>query len=163
MRTAVIRVVVDAEGTLSPAAYESGLGRIRELGIEIVASPVEHLAERDREIELLMDGMGPDHADDLVATCSQAFGTNAKAGVITYISRGTDDDARGVIKAFDIEAEVERSIAGEEEIVTVVMSSVDTRRVPESRLHTALEAALNCEVRIIVRSTSSPVGQGTTE
>jgi hypothetical protein len=29
------------------------------------------------------------------------------------------------------------------------LPTADRRRVPESRLHTALEAALNCEVRIV--------------
>jgi hypothetical protein len=34
--------------------------------------------------------------------------------------------------------------------VVATISRADSRRVPESRLHTAFEAALNCEVRIVI-------------
>ncbi len=35
------------------------------------------------------------------------------------------------------------------DIVRVTLLKSDLRRVPESRVHTALEASLNCEVHIV--------------
>jgi len=41
-------------------------------------------------------------------------------------------------------------VPGEEgwDVVHVTLCKADLERVPESRVHTALEASLNCEVRI---------------
>jgi ferredoxin len=55
-----------------------------------------------------------------------------------------------VVRGFGIDADVERFTEDDEEIVVATISREASRRVPESRLHTALEAALNCEVRIVV-------------
>ncbi|WP_238005459.1 hypothetical protein KZZ52_18135 [Dactylosporangium sp. AC04546] len=153
MRTAVVRVVFDRDGTIPATAYEAGLRRLRELGLEVVASPAERLPARNREVELIVAGLDPadvdNHVDKHVALCADAFGAPATAGVVTYVSRGTDDDARGVLAAFGVDGTVRRLVDGDEELVTVTLVPGDLRRVPESRLHTALEAALNCEVRIV--------------
>jgi hypothetical protein len=43
-------------------------------------------------------------------------------GVVTFISRGTDDDARGVLAGFGLEAvEVERLEEDDDEVVRVVL------------------------------------------
>ncbi|WP_460847075.1 hypothetical protein [Phytohabitans suffuscus] len=148
MRTAVVRVVVDRAGTLSAGEYEEGLRRLRERGTDVVASPAERLPDRNREIELIVAGLDLADLPKHVTLCAESFRTPAEAGVVTYISRGTDDDAHGVLAAFKVAGRVVREVRGDEEVVTVTLSAADLRRVPESRLHTALEAALNCEVRI---------------
>jgi hypothetical protein len=81
--------------------------------------------------------------------CTKAFGTTPAAGVVTYISRGTDDDAYGVLARFGLSGDIER-IPGDGgfDIVYVTLQKADLERVPESRIHTALEASLNCEVHI---------------
>ncbi|MFC0529930.1 hypothetical protein [Phytohabitans kaempferiae] len=155
MRTAVVRVVVDRDGRLSPGEYEAGVRRLRERGAEVVASPAERLPDRGREIELIVPGLDPADVDKHVTACAEAFGTSATPGVVTYISRGTDDDAHGVLAAFRVAGEVERTVEGDDEVVTVTLDAAAMRRVPESRLHTALEAALNCEVRIVREAPSA--------
>ncbi len=62
----------------------------------------------------------------------------------------TNEDARGILEGFGIGGQVSRTVDGDDELVTVTVAGPDLRRVPESRLHTALEAALNCEVRIVI-------------
>jgi hypothetical protein len=72
--------------------------------------------------------------------------------VITYVSRGTDDDAHGVLSGFGLTGEINR-IPGDDgyDVVYVTLSQADLERVPESRIHTALEASLNCEVHILTK------------
>lgn len=147
--------MVDAEGRLAPADYAAGVELLGDLGFDVIASPLEHLPERHREIELIVHGNEAElRTDSHLAACARAFGTDATLGVVTYISRGTDEDARGVLQRFRVAGDVRREFSGDEEsdeeIVTVTIRRADLGRVPESRLHTALEAALNCEVRITV-------------
>jgi hypothetical protein len=152
MAAAVVRVMVDLEGVLSPLEYAAGVAKLERIGYDVVSSPSSNLPDRAREIELIIedDDGGLDahaHAD----ACAEAFGTDARLGVITYISRGTDDDALGVLRRFGLTGDVAREIVdGEDEVVTVTITPGEARRVPESRLHTALEAALNCDVRIVM-------------
>lgn len=145
----MVRVVIDADGVLGPDAYEAGLVALRAAALEVVASPPAHLPDRRREVELILDESQLTDRDDYVRTCSAAFGLPATPGVTTFISRGTDDDARGVLAAFGLDAPVERFVEDGDEVVRVVLDREQSRRVPEGRLHTALEAALNCEVRIV--------------
>lgn len=150
MPTAVIRVVVDPTGALTGAQYEAALGDLRNSGVELIAPSVEHLPESAREIEVIADLDGAD-PDSILRACANAFPSPVSLGVITYISRGTDDDAQGVLQRFGIAGEVRRETDGEDEVVHVTLERSESRRVPESRVHTALEAALNCEVRIHYR------------
>ena len=71
-------------------------------------------------------------------------------GVLTFVSHGTDDDAHGVLAGFGLTGQVHRYPSGQGwDVVEVTLSRADLRRVPESRIHTALEASLNSEVRIV--------------
>ncbi len=158
MRTAVVRVVIDRQGVLPAERYAAGLRELAGRGLEVVASPAAHLPARDREIELIVAGLDREDGDALeawLAVCTAAFGTVAEAGVVTFVSRGTDADAEGVLAAFGVAGKVVRDQGpegpdgGGEELVTVTLTRSHLRAVPESRLHTALEAALNCEVRIV--------------
>jgi hypothetical protein len=144
MPTAVVRVVVDVDGILTPDEFASGLDGLRGLGLEVISAPIDRLAERRREVELIVQGPVTSSAE-YVEVCARAFGIGARPGVITYISRGTDEDAEGVLSRFGLTGRVQRS---GEEVVTVTLPADRRRAVPESRLHTALEAALNCEVRL---------------
>ncbi|MDX6740179.1 hypothetical protein [Actinocorallia sp. A-T 12471] len=149
MPTAVIRVIVDAAGVLTPAQYDAGIGRLTARGLEVIASTGAHLAECRREIEIIADDL--DHgrsAADYAALCEASFGLSAELGVTTFISRGTDEDALGVLTRFGLAGDVTRTDDGDEELVTVTLARADSRKVPESRLHTALEAALNCKVHL---------------
>ncbi|MGA9673858.1 MAG: hypothetical protein WBR28_00915, partial [Mycobacterium sp.] len=81
--------------------------------------------------------------------CAKAFNTKPVPGVVTFVSRGTDDDARGVLSAFGLTGEVVRTPGNDGfDIVHVTLREQDLERIPESRVHTALEASLNCEVHI---------------
>jgi len=55
-----------------------------------------------------------------------------------------------VLAGFGLRGAIERR-AGDEgwDIITVTLRKADLARIPESRIHTALEASTNCEVHII--------------
>jgi hypothetical protein len=154
MRTAVVRVGVDRAGELTPAQLSDGMARLRELagptGIEVVENNLAALPPQRREVELLIAGDDPAELQRrAVNLCAKAFGTTPVPGVLTFISRGTDDDAQGVLSGFGLTGDIER-LPGDDgwDVVHVTLRKSDLDRVPESRVHTALEASLNCEVHI---------------
>ena len=154
MRTAVVRVEVDPAGELTPAQLSVAMVTLRGLadgvGAGVVDNDLSAMPVGRREVELLMTGAAPDElkrtATDL---CAKAFGTTPVTGVLTYVSRGTDDDAHGVLAGFGLTGEISRSPGDAGwDVVQVTLRKADLARVPESRIHTALEASLNCEVHI---------------
>ena len=155
MRTAVVRVNVDPSGLLTAAQLDQGigtlLGLVDEGGAEVVQTTLAAMPARRREVQLLIVGSD---ADTLKQTaldlCAKAFGTTPVAGVVTYVSRGTDDDAHGVLSGFGLTGQVRRSPGDDGfDVVYVTLRQADLDRIPESRIHTALEASLNCEVHIL--------------
>lgn len=156
MRTAVVRIDVDPFGQLTPSRLAEGMASLRELsgpaGADIVEADLGALPAGRRQVEVLLAG---DDADALTAQaitlCTKAFGTTPVAGVLTFVSRGTDDDAHGVLAGFGLTGRVHRFPSGNGwDIVEVTLRRADMERIPESRIHTALEASLNSEVRILV-------------
>jgi hypothetical protein len=155
MRTAVVRVDVDPTGELTPAQLADGLTTLLALadkaGAEVVHTTVAAMLAARRELELLIIGSDADTVKQIgLDMCAKAFSANPVVGVVTYISRGTDDDAHGVLSGFGLTGEIRRS-AGDDgfDVVYVTLRQADLDRVPESRIHTALEASLNCEVHIL--------------
>jgi hypothetical protein len=155
MRTAVIRINVDPSGTLSETEIEAGvaglLAGVGELGIQLVHPDLRSLAPSRRELQFLAVGEDPvavaRSARDL---CRRAFRTEPAEGTTTFISRGTDEDALGVLLALGVVGHLSRASGADGwDVVTVRLAEADLRRVPESRIQTALEASLNCEVRIV--------------
>lgn len=155
MRTAVIRINVDPKGSLGDTEIERGMGDVlagmAELGLRLVSQDLRSLPPNRRELQFLAEGDDPSamqrSANEL---CRSAFHTEPAEGTTTYLSRGSDDDALGVLSAFGLAGDVSRA-SGEHgwDVVTVRLAQADLRRVPESRIQTALEASLNCEVRIV--------------
>jgi hypothetical protein len=154
MRTAVVRVNVDPESALVPAQLAEGmtvlLGLVGELGADVVDKNLASLSAGRREIELLIECDDVDAArKSAIDLCAKAFGTTPAPGVVTFVSRGTDDDAHGVLSAFGLTGEIVRTPGDDGfDIVHVTLREADLERIPESRIHTALEASLNCEVNI---------------
>src|ERR1700758_5059423 len=133
MRTAVVRVDVDRAGELTSARLNDGMTTLRgladDMGATVVENDIAAMPAGRREVELLMAGADPEELKrTAISLCAKAFGTTPVSGVLTYVSRGTDDDAHGVLAGFGLTAEI--------------------RREPGGRIHTALEASLNCEVHI---------------
>ncbi|OBJ60432.1 hypothetical protein [Mycobacterium sp. 1423905.2] len=154
MRTAVVRVDVDPTGLLVAEQLRAGMTTLRDLTDRIDADVVDIDLERRppgrRIVELLIAGVDVESAKKrAIELCAKAFNTAPVAGVVTFVSRGTDDDAHGVLSGFGITGDIVRE-AGEDgyDVVHVTLREVDLDRVPESRIHTALEASLNCEVHI---------------
>lgn len=154
MRTAVLRVNVDPAGALSADSLVRGMAELAvclaESGARILDRDLTAAPLGRRELQVLLDTA--DAAADterLVAECARVFGTAAAPGVITYVSRGTDADAHGVLAGFGLTGEIVR-VPGTEgyDILQVLLRESDLERIPESRIHTALEASTNCEVRI---------------
>jgi len=106
-------------------------------------------AAKGGSLSVMVGGDAEQLKGDAVALCAKAFGTAPTPGVITYLSRGTDDDAHGVLAGFGITGEITRTPGDDGfDIIDVTLQKVDLDRIPESRIHTALEASLNCEVHI---------------
>ncbi|MGE0216075.1 hypothetical protein [Mycolicibacterium sp.] len=156
MRTAVVRIGVDVAGELTPDQLAAGmaeLGRlVAEANAELIDSDLAALPPKRREVEILMAGTDPAALQDAAAAlCAKAFPTHPVAGVVTFVSRGTDDDAHGVLAGFGLTGDIEREPGADGwDILTVTLRRADLARIPESRIHTALEASTNCEVRIVV-------------
>lgn len=158
MRTAVVRVDVDPTGLLEPAQLRDGMATLSvlaaEAAVDVVAADLSAMPSNRRQVEVLVAGDDPEEitrtAVDLCARAFGAFGVRPEAGVLTYVSRGTDDDAHGVLAGLGLRGDIER-IAGDEgwDTIRVTLRKADLQRVPESRVHTALEASLNCEVEIV--------------
>lgn len=149
MPTAVVRVIVDA--SLEPAQFADGIARLHERGLTLLEHSTRPSDSESTEIALLRDAEIADWTpEQAVALCQRVFNAPAELGVITYVSRGTDDDARSVLARFELSGDVRRDVVDGEDVITVTVARDDMRRVPESRLHTALEAALNAEVQIVL-------------
>lgn len=157
MRTAVVRVKVDLEGDLTAEQLVAGMttltGLATEAGAELIQNGLAGLPPSRREVELLMTGPDPDQLQQVAMTlCATAFGTTPTPGVLTFVSHGTDEDAVGVLAGFGLTGQIER-VPGDQgwDIINVTLDKEDLTRIPESRIHTALESATNCEVNILTR------------
>ena len=156
MRTAVIRLNVDPLGTLGPPDIERGMSGVRaglaERGLGLVSDDLASLPPKRRELQFLAEADDPSAPRRAASElCRDAFGTEPSEGTTTFLSRGSDEDARGILSAFGLAGDVSRADGADGwDVVTVRLAEADLRRVPESRIQTALEASLNCEVRIIV-------------
>lgn len=154
MRTAVVRVDVDPGGLLAAEQLREGMAALLDLAGAKDAEVVDiDLASRPpgrRVVEVLITGSDVDSAKKTaIDLCGTAFCTSPTAGVVTFVSRGTDDDAHGVLAAFGVSGEIVREPGNDGyDVVHVTLREADLERVPESRIHTALEASLNCEVHI---------------
>lgn len=157
MRTAVVRVNVDPGSVLTPAQLRDGMTALFEraaaTGADVVGTDLASLPATRREVELLIAAEDGDTAKaTAIGLCARAFGIDPVPGVITFVSRGTDDDAHGVLSAFGLTGDIERTPGDDGfDIVHVTLRESDLERIPESRVHTALEASLNCEVHIYTR------------
>jgi hypothetical protein len=157
MRTAVVRVNIDPEGRSTHARLREGMvvlhGLVGEAGADVVESDLTTMPTGRREVQLLIAAEDADTAKHAaIELCTKAFGSTPSPGVVTFVSRGTDDDAHGVLAGFGLTGEIVRA-PGEDgyDIVHVTLREEDLDRIPESRVHTALEASLNCEVHIHTR------------
>jgi hypothetical protein len=160
MRTAVVRVDVDPTAHLTAAQLKDGMAALVGLadvaGVDVVEAELAAMPAGRRQVEVLIAGDDPDQLEraavELCANAFGSFGATPTAGVLTYVSRGTDDDAHGVLAGLGLDGEIER-IPGDEgwDVIHVTLRTADLERMPESRVHTALEASLNCEVHIHTR------------
>ncbi len=161
MRTAVVRVEVDPSALLAASQLSDGMaalsGLAAEMGADVLDVDLAAMPPSRRQVEVLVTGDDVDElkrtAVDLCARAFGGFGAEPIAGVVTFVSRGTDEDAEGVLAGLGLRGEIERRRGGVDgpgwDTVTVTLRKDDLERVPESRVHTALEASLNCEVLIV--------------
>lgn len=154
MRTAVVRVNVDPDSVLTSAQLREGMAALLEVaaeaGVDVVENDLASLPASRREVALLIAAEDAETAKrTAIELCTKVFSAGPVPGVITFVSRGTDDDAHGVLSAFGLSGDIERTPGDDGfDIVHVTLRESDLERIPESRVHTALEASLNCEVHI---------------
>lgn len=157
MRTAVIRINIDPDGHLSDELLRAGVAvltdRLDPDDIRLLDPRLDTLPPTGRELEFLSEGTDTAAIQAAVSElCADAFSTTPAPGVVTFVSRGTDEDVHGVLAGFGLTGSVTR-VTGDEgfDIITVTLPQSALERVPESRVHTALEASTNCEIRILTR------------
>lgn len=152
MRTAVVRIKVDSTGELTAAQLTAGMTELAALvgDAQLIDNNLAALPPSRREVEILMSGTDPQALQGIaISWCAKAFGGSPQPGVLTFVSHGTDDDAHGVLAGFGLTGQIERREGPQGwDIIEVTLRSDDLARIPESRIHTALEASTNCEVRI---------------
>lgn len=152
MRTAVVRVNVDPDHALTPVQLTDGMAALLDsVGrTGVIENDLGAMPAGRREVELLISCDNAESARRAaIKLCGRAFATIPLPGVVTFVSRGTDDDAHGVLAGFGLTADIVRTPGDDGfDIVDVTLREADLERIPESRVHTALEASLNCEVRI---------------
>ncbi|MDH6245308.1 hypothetical protein [Mycobacterium sp. OTB74] len=152
MRTAVVRIKVDPSGQLTADQLTAGMAELAGLigEAQLIENNLAALPPSRREVEILMDGTDAVQLQATAITwCAQAFGSNPEAGVLTFVSHGTDDDAHGVLAGFGLSGQIDRVESPDGwDIIHVTLRKDDLARIPESRIHTALEASTNCEVHI---------------
>lgn len=154
MRTAVVRIKVDPAGQLTADQLTSGMTELAGMigDAQLIDNNLAALPPSRREVEILMDGTDPQRLQSTaIDWCAKAFGSVPEPGVLTFVSHGTDDDAHGVLAGFGLVGQIER-VEGIDgwDIIHVTLRKDDLTRIPESRIHTALEASTNCEVHIHV-------------
>ncbi|MGA9489285.1 MAG: hypothetical protein WBV80_03405 [Mycobacterium sp.] len=154
MRIAVVRVNVDPDNALAPAQLTEGmavlLGSAGDVGGDVIMKDLGAMPAGRREVELLIACADVDAATQTaIDLCAKAFATKACPGVVTFISRGTDDDAHGVLAGFGLTGDIDRTPGDDGfDIVHVTLREADLEHIPESRVYTALAASLNCEIHI---------------
>lgn len=154
MRTAVVRVDVDPMGELLPEQLAAGMAVLAEqaaaAGVEVIDTDVAAMPVGRRQVHLLIPGSDVQSVIRRgIDLCANAFGAIPRPGVVTYVSRGTDDDVHGVLSGFGLTGDIRRAPGVDGlDVVHVTVPEADLQRAGESRLHTALEASLNCEVHI---------------
>ncbi|BBY62304.1 hypothetical protein MHEL_05470 [Mycolicibacterium helvum] len=153
----MVRVDVDPSGELTPAQLTEGVAALRTLaeqdGVTVVDNSLAAMPRGRRVAELLISSTDANDPDGFtrgaITLCTKAFGTEPVSGVVTYVSRGTDEDVHGVLAGFGLRGEIERTAGGDGyDIIVVTLRKDDMARIPESRVHTALEASTNCEIHI---------------
>lgn len=150
----MVRIDVDPAGRLTPDELSAGMSVLRDLaeavGAEVIDTDVAAMSVRRRQVHLLIVGTDRESIEEAgIQLCTKAFNITPTAGVTTYVSRGTDEDAHGILAGFGLTGEIHRSAGADGlEVVYVTLREADLERVPESRVCTALEAALNYEVHI---------------
>jgi len=150
----VVRVKVDPTGALTPEQLSTRQADLATAaaaaGLELIDNNLAALPPSRREVEVLMTGTDAAALQDVaMGLCANAFGTEPVAGVVTFVSHGTDEDAAGVLAGFGIGGDIVR-VPGDQgwDIITVALRREDVARIPESRIHTALESATNAEIHL---------------
>jgi hypothetical protein len=151
VRRAVVHINLDPDGVLSAAQLDGAVAALRRAGFEVIATELERLPPTRREVEVLCSG------DDIAAlrqwaqtSCAAALAASAvfvrpRVVAASFISRGSREDALGIVEALGSGLDVEEIEFVGDDIAVLVLADGDA--VPE-RLQTALESALNREVRL---------------
>ncbi len=152
----MVRIDVDPTGQLTREQLRAGMATLRDLagqaGVDVVETDIAVMPVGRRQVRLLITAAEEDLTDIGMRMCAKAFDTIPTAGVVTYVSRGTDDDVHGVLAGLGLSGEIDRTPGADGlDVVHVTLAEPDLARVGESRIHTALEASLNCEVHIHTR------------
>ncbi len=101
-----------------------------EVGAGVVDNNLAAMPTDRREVEVLIAADDVDTAKQTaIALCTKAFSTQPVPGVVTFVSRGTDDDAHGVLSAFGLTGEVVRTPGDDGyDVVYVTLREEDLER-----------------------------------
>jgi len=153
VRRAVVHLNPDPAGELDLPALERTVLALRAAGHEVIAGDLDRLPPTRREVELLLSGDDPqalraaaERACAAALAAAGAAGARPRAAAVGFLSAGRLEDALGIVRAFGLERRLrECRLEGEELAVLVLEPGTSA----PAGLATALEAALNREVRFV--------------
>ncbi|HWF50965.1 MAG TPA: hypothetical protein VG294_10030 [Solirubrobacteraceae bacterium] len=153
MRRAVVHVNLDPRGQLALGQVNRAVEALRASGHDVIAGDLDKLPATRREIELLQPGDDPDDlrpaAEQACATvlASIAAAATPRAIAVSFISSGSEEDARGVVRAFGLGEQLHEVRLQDDDVAVLVLEPEALGRTMPAKLQTVLEAALNREVR----------------
>lgn len=154
MRRAVVNVNLDPDGALDTETLLDVIAALRDRDVPVIADDVEKLPATRREVELLILGTDRDTVSAIALNeCTAvlgrcASGVKPRAGAVAFMSAGTHEDAVGVVRGFGL-GEALRHLELEDDMNAVaVFAPGALSSVGLGKLQTALEAALNRDVRL---------------
>ena len=153
MRTAVVRVQVDPAGRPHADQLSDGMTALRALvdstDIEVLENNIAAMPAGRREVQMLMLGGDAEQLKGRGCIVREGirYGSFSRRGDLRQ--QGHRRRRPRCARRLRSSREITRA-SGDDglDIVHVTLRKADLDRVPESRIHTALEASLNCEVHI---------------
>lgn len=140
MRRAVVHVDVDPAGALHPDELDRGIAALRVAGHDV-------LGASGREIELVLDGDEPETLRRAAARACRKVFAEPEVTAVCFMSRGTVEDGLGVARAFGLTPHELRFVGDDGAVLVLGRGAL--RDAVAAKLRTALEAALNREVRFV--------------
>jgi hypothetical protein len=154
MRRAVLHVNLDHGGVVPIAELAGAIEHLRRCGFIVIDTDLDRLPRDRREVEVHCDGDDVKelrervHDACVAALAAAGCPTTPRVLAVSFVSSGSDEDAWGVVRAFGLDQHVAEIRLLDDDVAVLIGSTEILRSGALGKLHTALEATLNREVRL---------------